>query len=208
MTPEAFRRATGVSRETLSRLENYAEILKHWQSRVNLVGAATLPDLWRRHMYDSAQLAAHLPPSARIITDIGAGAGFPGLVLAIMLGLETHLIEANKRKCAFLREAARATGTTVQIHPKRAQSLTPWASDVITARAVLPLSDLLALAQPFMAAGGAAGADSDPVCLFLKGRGVEEELTESQKKWNMQTERFASESGDGTILRIRGLSRE
>ena len=119
MTPEAFRRATGVSRETLSRLENYAEILKHWQSRVNLVGAATLPDLWRRHMYDSAQLAAHLPPSARIITDIGSGAGFPGLVLAIMLGLETHLIEANKRKCAFLREAARATGARRLRRPAR-----------------------------------------------------------------------------------------
>ena len=212
MTPEAFRRATGVSRETLSRLETFAGILTHWQSRLNLVGAATVAHMWRRHMLDSAQLVAYLPPGVRIITDLGSGAGFPGLVLAIMLGIETHLIEANKRKCAFLREAARATGTMVEIHEGRAESLVPWASDAITARAVAPLTRLLALAEPFVvaggAAGGAAGRDGGPVCLVHKGRGVEEELTDSQKKWNMQLERFASESGDGTILRIRGLSRE
>ncbi len=201
LTPEEFRRATGVSRETLSRLETYARILTRWQSRVNLVGAATLPDLWRRHMLDSAQLAAYLPESARIITDIGSGAGFPGLVLAIMLGRETHLIEANHRKCAFLREAARATSTEVEIHPERAESLAPWPTDAVTARAVAPLSDLLAVAQPLLAAGGAP----DPVCLFLKGRGVEEELTESKKQLMMEVERFASASGDGSVLRIRGL---
>ena len=204
LTPEEFRRATGVSRETLSRLETYAGILTHWQYRVNLVGAATLPDLWRRHMLDSAQLAAHLPQSARIITDIGSGAGFPGLVLAIMLGRETHLIEANRRKCAFLREAARATGTEVEIHPERAESLAPWPTDAVTARAVAPLSELLALAWPYLAAGSPSGK----VCLFLTGRGVEEELTESKKQWMMEIERFASVSGDGSVLRIRGLSRE
>ncbi len=204
LTAEEFRRAANVSRETFSRLETYAGILTRWQSRVNLVGAATLSDLWRRHMLDSAQLAAYLPESVRIITDIGSGAGFPGLVLAIMLGRETHLIEANQRKCAFLREAARATGTEVEIHPERAESLVPWPTDAVTARAVAPLSDLLALARPFLEAGGAP----DPVCLFLAGRGVEEELTESKKQWMMEVERFASASGDGSVLRIRGLSRE
>ena len=102
LTAEDFRRLTGVSRETLARLERHAALLTKWQKRINLVGRESLRDLWRRHMLDSAQLVPLLPERTRSVADIGSGAGFPGLVLAIMGVPEVHLIEADARKCAFL----------------------------------------------------------------------------------------------------------
>jgi len=205
LTPEEFRRTTGVSRETLSRLETYAGILTHWRSRVNLVSAATLPDLWRRHMLDSAQLAAQIPDDARILTDFGSGAGFPAMVLAIMLGAETHVIEANGRKCTFLREAARATGAPLQVHHGRIEAMAPWPTDVITARALAPLGKLLDYAEPFLR----ISHSRDPICLFLKGAKAQQELTDARQQWHMEVEPVASTSdASGSILRIRGISRE
>ncbi|MFQ5844495.1 MAG: 16S rRNA (guanine(527)-N(7))-methyltransferase RsmG [Planctomycetota bacterium] len=200
----AFRERTGVSRETLDRLAIYAALLVKWQRAVNLVARDSLPDLWRRHMLDSAQLMALLPPAPRrrprVVVDLGSGAGFPGMVLAILGAGEVHLIESHRRTCAFLAEVARATGTRVLIHAARAEDLAPWPAHVVTARALAPLDRLLGLAAPYLAPGG--------VCLFPKGRGVEEELTAAGKEWKMRVERIPSVSDPaGTILRLGNISR-
>lgn len=204
MSAAAFAAATGVSRETLRRLEAYAGLLLQWQKAINLVGADTLDDLWRRHLLDSAQLLPLLPAGAREITDIGSGAGFPGLVLAIMGDRPVHLIESAGKKAAFLREAARLTAAPATVHHGRIERLTPWASDVVTARALAPLDMLLDYAAPYL-----AGAGADAACLFLKGARGERELTEASKSWTMMVERFDSATDPtGVIFRIRGLARE
>lgn len=197
LTAEAFRRATGVSRETLDRLQAYADLLVRWQARVNLVGRSSLADLWRRHMLDSAQLAAMVPPGTRCLVDLGSGAGFPGLVLAI-LGVDgVHLIESDRKKCAFLREAARQTAAPVQILAERIEDVPPFPADVITARALAPLRRLIPLARPFVR--------PDTVLLFLKGQDVDRELTEATKQGILTVARTPSmTSPDGTVLRIGG----
>ncbi len=200
VTPEDFARLAGVSRETLERLRIFADLLLRWQRRVNLIGRGTADDLWRRHVLDSAQLHPLLPSGAERIVDIGSGAGFPGLVLAILGVPDVHLIEANARKCAFLREAARVTATPITIHNARVETLKPWPVDVVTARAVAPLPVLLDLVEGFLM--------PNTICLFPKGRGVDRELTEAEKKWNMIVEKFPSRSGSsGTVVRMMSLSR-
>lgn len=204
MTAEAFARVADVSRETLDRLSVYAELLRRWQRRINLVGESTMADLWRRHMLDSVQLTKYIPDAA-VITDLGSGAGFPGLAIAIVLDRDVHLIESNGRKCAFLQEVARETGASAKVHHGRIQDIEPWASRVITARALAPVTKLLDLAVPFLE----LVSGDDPFCLFLKGARVEEELTEAAKRWHMEIERYSSASGEaGTVLCIRGVSRE
>ena len=201
MTPEEAGRLLNVSRETLARLQAYVDLLQKWQRRINLVSAATLPLVWQRHIVDSAQLAQYLPADAAEIVDLGSGAGLPGLILAIVAERPVHLIESDARKCAFLREAARITGARVKVHRSRAEDLPPWPADVLTARALAPLPRLLELGEGFI----------DPnrtVCLFLKGREAEQELTDSAKHWNMRVERFASLSDpSGSILRLSGVQR-
>ena len=201
----AFQRATGVSRETLDRLRAYAEVLEKWNKAVNLVGRGTLADLWRRHMLDSAQLFDLLPPAPadrpRRLVDLGSGAGFPGLVLAVLGAGEVHLVEADARKAAFLREAARVTRTEVAFHVKRAETLPALQADVVTARAFAPLTDLLGYAAPLMR--------PDAVGLFPKGKGVEGELTVARKAWNMTVERVPSRTDTAaTILRVEALVRK
>jgi 16S rRNA (guanine527-N7)-methyltransferase len=196
----AFRAATNVSRETLERLEAYADLLRKWAKRVNLVGESTLDDLWRRHMLDSAQLWRHIPEDARVLVDFGSGAGFPGLVLAIMGIAETHLIESNHRKGTFLREVARITGAPVTVHTARAEALSGWQADIVTARALAPLPILLEYAAPFVT--------PRTLCLFLKGRRVDDELTETQKGWNITYDIFSSLTDpEGSIVRLEAISR-
>ncbi|MBK3732209.1 16S rRNA (guanine(527)-N(7))-methyltransferase RsmG [Azospirillum brasilense] len=196
----AFQAATGVSRETLDRLAAYEATLRKWQPKINLVGPSTLPDAWRRHFLDSAQLYPLLPDGARVLVDLGSGAGFPGLVLAILGVPEVHLVESDSRKCAFLREAARVAGASATVHNKRIEAVPPIAADVVTARALAPLNDLLNWAHPFLQDRGAA--------LFPKGQNVADELTDTTKYWKMRTERFDSRTDPtGTILRVSGIAR-
>ena len=184
-----------VSRETLARLETYLELLQAWSARINLVGRDTLADPWRRHILDSAQLLQYLPEGTTSLADIGSGAGFPGLVLAILGIPGIELVEADTRKCAFLREAARITGTSATIHNGRSESVAPHVVDVVTARAVAPLARLLEFAKPFLG--------PRTVCLFLKGERIEEELTTARNSWTMRAERFGSCSDPrGVILRL------
>lgn len=205
MTQEEFAATAQVSRETSERLRQFADLLAKWQRRINLVAADSLGDVWRRHMLDSAQLVRLLPPAASSLADIGSGAGFPGLVLAILGVPDVHLIEADARKCAFLAEAARAAGLNVgrdvTIHRQRAEAIDGLQADVVTARACASLNRLLGYAVPVLRA--------DSTCLFLKGGRVEEELTEAGKTWSMVIERFPSLSDpSGTILRITQVARE
>ncbi len=204
--PRGFAAKMTVSRETMVRLEDYGELLDRWNGRINLVSAASLADLWRRHMLDSAQLLPLLPPKPkarnRVLVDLGSGAGFPGLVLAILGAGEVHLVESDRRKAAFLQEAARATGTAVTIHKQRIESLSIEA-DVVTARALAPLDRLLGLARPFLAPERAGRA------FFLKGKKVEAELTEAAKKWRISLARHASRSdARSVILEIRDFQKK
>ena len=197
---QAFQAEIGVSRETLDRLIAYEEVLRKWQPRINLVGPSTLPDAWRRHFLDSAQLYPLLPEGTRRLVDLGSGAGFPGLVLAMMGVPEVHLVESDTRKCAFLREAARVGGVKVTVHNKRIETVTGIEADVVTARALAPLSDLLNWAHPFIGSRGTA--------ILPKGQNVEDELTDATKCWNISVERFDScTDSSATILRVRGIDR-
>ena len=161
LSREAFGDQHGVSRETVARLTVYLDLLRRWQRSINLVGPATLADPWRRHFLDSAQLTAYVPPAATSLVDLGSGAGFPGMVLALLGVSGVHLIESDRRKAQFLREVARATGTPVSVHAQRIEQMPGWPADVITARALAPLPHLHGLAERFLA--------SDSVGLFLKG---------------------------------------
>jgi len=201
----AFIEAFDVPRETLARLETYATLLRKWQARLNLVGPKTLPDLWSRHFHDSAQLlplvAAHRPGGlpARWL-DMGAGAGFPGLVIAIMGGGAVDLVESDRRKCAFLNQVIRDTRAPARVHAARLESLAPFAVDIITARAFAPLETLLAYAAPHC-------APTTEVWL-LKGKDAQEELTRARRCWTVDCESYPSATGQGgRILRIRNLDR-
>jgi 16S rRNA (guanine527-N7)-methyltransferase len=200
LTPERVGEWLNVSRETLARLDAYVQLLTNWNRRINLVGPRTLRDVWRRHILDSGQLYAQIPAKARSLVDLGSGAGLPGLILAILGVPEVHLIESDGRKCAFLREAARITEIPVTIHPKRIADVPGFAADVVTARALAPLPDLLD--------HGAKFCSEHSILLFLKGETLSEELTGAAKGWKM-TERLVPSISDpaGTILRLEKVTR-
>lgn len=179
----AFQAAFDVSRETLDRLALFGDLVRQWQKAVNLVANSTLDDLWHRHIADSAQLVA-LAPEAEAWLDIGAGGGFPGMVVAIMraergLGGVT-LIESDKRKCAFLKEVRRQTGVAVEILDARIESETTHSIvgrvNIVSARALAPLSRLMPLAAPYLT--------DESICLFMKGRSVSKELIEARASWD------------------------
>ena len=200
--PSEFINETLVSRETLDRLTTYVNLLIDWNERLNLVAPSTIADVWRRHILDSAQLAAMIPSDARTIVDLGSGAGFPGLVLAIMLadraGLKVHLVESIQKKCRFLEAVIAATGAPAEVHACRAEDMRIKA-DVVTARAVAPLDRLLPLAHPFFR--------PDTIALFLKGRSLNDELTLATKSWTLTATPFPSRSDpSGFVLRVTGLT--
>jgi 16S rRNA (guanine527-N7)-methyltransferase len=197
--PDEFAAKANVSRETLVRLEAYADLLTEWNAIHNLVARSTLLDLWERHMWDSAQLAPLVPEDAATLADLGSGAGFPGLVLAAMLpGIAVTLHEATTKKCAFLRAAADRMGLPVTIENARMEDLPRRAYDVVTARACAPLPRLLEYAHSFV------GPNS--VCLFLKGQNVGSELTEAHKYWKMQVSQVPSQTDpSGAIVTVREL---
>lgn len=209
LTPEKFEEITIVSRETMDRLRIYAAHLAEWQQTLNLVSRNSIPDLWDRHMRDSLQLVDHLPDRTQSITDIGSGAGFPGMVLAIATDLPTELIESHARKGAFLREVAAATGAPVTVTTARVEDVARerWSQrgesvdnpvNILTARALAPLEKLCEMADLL-------GAQR---CLFMKGGRWREELTAAEKRWRIKHQTFESvTSPEGRILRITGLKK-
>ncbi len=173
-------RLVPVSRETLERLTLYLALLRQWQRAINLVGASTLADPWRRHVLDSAQLFRHLPPDCVSLADLGSGAGLPGLVLAAMGVREVHLVEADRRKAQFLREAARRMELGgVTVHAARIETLSLQV-EAVTARALAPLAGLVPLARPLLRSCGRL--------VLLKGRHVDAELTALGEVGTMRVE--------------------
>jgi 16S rRNA (guanine527-N7)-methyltransferase len=197
---------TPVSRETAERLDRFVGVLMRWQRRINLIAPSTLPQLWTRHVADSLQLVA-LAPQARTWVDLGSGGGFPGLVIACALtgtlGACVHLVEANGKKAAFLREAQRATGAAAVVHTERIADFVeknPGPVDVVTARALAPLADLLAAAYPLLKRGAQG--------LFPKGQDVGAELTEAAKCWSIRASLVPSRTAaKARIVVIKGIER-
>jgi 16S rRNA (guanine527-N7)-methyltransferase len=195
-----------VSRETAARLDRFVLLLEKWQRTTNLVGPSTLGRIWTRHIADSLQLAP-LMPEARTWIDLGSGAGFPGLVIACALSeypdAKVHLIESTGKKAAFLREAARETGAPVVVHARRIEDVAAELTgrfDVVTARALAPMTALLGYAQPFLERGAKG--------LFLKGQDVDRELTEAAKYWNIEAEVLPSRTdAGGRIVRVEHVWR-
>lgn len=195
-----------VSRETGERLERFVGLLKKWQAADNLVAAGTLHLVWHRHVADSAQLFARFPEARRWL-DLGSGAGFPGLVTAILLagmpGAHVDLIESNARKCAFLRQVIRDTEAPATVHQDRIETLLAgWSAPVdrVSARGLARLDRLFSLAEPVLF-GGAAGA-------FHKGQDFEREIEETAKSWKFDLVSYPSLTDSrGVILDIRRLRR-
>ena len=204
--PAEFAAAFAVPRETGERLELYAGLLRKWQRVVNLVAPSTLDDIWHRHFADSAQLLDRAP-NATIWVDLGSGGGFPGVVIAILLANHknqiVHLIESNGRKCAFLSEVVRQTGAAAEIHQARIEDVAQGArlgpADVVTGRALAPLTLLLQLARAFWS--------ERTLGLFLKGREARQEIGEALRRHQFEFDCVPSRtSGEGVIVEVRDLA--
>ena len=216
-TAQAFAAHFSVSRETLARLAGYQALLGKWQKSVNLVGPSTLTQFWGRHAADSAQILQFAPPKADTWLDLGSGAGFPGLVLAILLAekrptARVHLVESDRKKANFLRTVVRESGVQAEIHHCRIEALGEKAGDkaggdavlppvdVITARALAALPDLASLMAGFF--------NPSTIALLHKGRDWQEELTQTQQYWKLHTRAHASiTDAAARLIEIRGLQR-
>lgn len=204
--PSEFAEAFGVSRETIDRLELYARLLSQWQKALNLVSAKTLESVWHRQFADSAQLVRFAPEAKRWV-DLGSGAGFPGLVVAILLhetGGRVQLVESDLKKCAFLREVARQTGIVVDIVDTRIESFSTQVRideadiGVISARALAPLDRLLELSSALFS--------RTTLGLFLKGRDFRSELDEAERHWAFESAVAPSlTDASGRIVQVRAL---
>lgn len=192
-----------VSRETSEALNQFADEIRKWNSRINLVSSSTVDEIWHRHIHDSAQLFEYLRPTDKIWADLGSGAGFPGMVIAILAknlkpDLKVSLIEKDQRKSEFLKHVARLTDTPINVRNERIENIDPLRADVISARALAPVSKLLTLAVPHL--------NPEGICVFLKGRNLDSELTEARSFWQMNVERKPSRtSSDGTILKVKDI---
>ena len=175
--PAALAGRIDVSRETMRQLEIYVALVEKWQPRINLVSPNSLPDIWMRHVWDSAQLAALVPAGTTRLLDVGSGGGFPGLVLAMLCDAECHLVESDQRKAVFLSTVIRECGLTAKVHNSRVEALPALGASVITARALAPFDRLLRLLSPQLAVGTR--------CLFLKGARAEAEIAAAGEMANL-----------------------
>jgi 16S rRNA (guanine527-N7)-methyltransferase len=203
MSQEQFLAAFPVSHETIHNLSTYAEMLTEWNERFNLVSASTLPHIWTRHFLDSAQLYSYIPGNAQTVADMGAGAGFPGMVLAIMAkgngrDIQFHEIEATGKKADFLQAVTDKLALNVTVRRERVENIRDLKADIITARALKALPELFKYANHLI--------KKETVCLFLKGKSLPEELTEAGKYWTFESNIYPSRSDDtGQFLVIRDL---
>ncbi|MDC0189613.1 16S rRNA (guanine(527)-N(7))-methyltransferase RsmG [Rhodospirillales bacterium] len=197
--PDEFSRDISVSRETLAQLKEFVHLLLHWQKTLNLIGSTTVVDIWRRHILDSAQIFRFLNPPGCLV-DLGSGAGFPGIVLAIMGYPAVKLIESNGKKCAFLRNASHSLEINVEVIQCRIEDYQPTKrAAYITSRALASLEKLLIYSGPLISRQGK--------CLFLKGANVIPELTKAKKNWNMNVQKHISMSNPrGIVLEIAELT--
>ena len=183
-----------------ARLLLFTNLLLRWTSRINLIGAGDRSSIRERHINDSLQLASFLPPDLERAIDLGSGGGFPGLILAIATAIPFELIEADRRKAMFLREAARVTDAPVTVHCARIEACRIPPARMVTARALAPLSRLLPLAARFLTQDGGL--------LLLKGQSADVELTHAAAEWQMQVQRRSSTThASASIIQITGLRR-
>jgi 16S rRNA (guanine527-N7)-methyltransferase len=195
----AFLEACPVSRETEGRLERYERMLIERNRTLSLISDSTIDAMWTRHFLDSAQLSALIPQADRPVIDLGSGAGFPGLILAIMGLPDVHLVENNMRKVAFLRDVAAELALRVTIHAMKAESVKPFPVGVVTSRALTQLDPLIAMSRKFLGAGS--------VCVFPKGRKAADELQAAERHWSMRVERFPSRTDpESTIFRLSNIA--
>lgn len=186
-----------VSRETSERLESFAALLRKWNAAINLVSKSTLDDLWSRHILDSAQLATFFPEGKAIWADLGSGGGLPGLVLAIMAHdlkpeLSFQLVEADQRKATFLRHVVRELALNVTVSSERIENLPPIGADVLSARALAPLSALCGHAVRHLCPGG--------IAIFPKGSNSADEIADARKLWFFDVEAFPSLTSDEAAI--------
>ena len=186
-----------VSRETMERLRVYDGLLRKWTTKINLVAKSTLPEVWSRHFADSAQVFASIPRNTLSLCDLGSGGGFPGLVIAALAheklpDLTVSLVESDVRKASFLVTVAREMGLSVVAHAERVEALPAQNADVITARALASLSDLLSMTSLHLREGGTA--------LFLKGERHQEELDIASTMWDFKVGKQKSTTNVGSAL--------
>lgn len=201
---EGLRAVAGpVSRETFERLVEYEGIFLKWADRINLAAPSTHPDVWRRHILDSAQLAS-LAPDAKTWLDLGSGGGFPGAVMAIILQdraeARIDLVESNRKKAAFLQTALGRYKDNVRVHARRIEDVYEVVRqpEIVTARALAPLPMLLNLTSPWLTAGATG--------LFHKGRDYRAEVKESRDAWNLDLVEHESRiDPESVVLEIRNL---
>ena len=196
---EEFQAATDVSRETMERLDIYAELLIRWTKRINLVSPNTLPVMWQRHFLDSAQLLPFC--SEKTWVDVGSGGGFPGAVIAILsASTPVVLVESDQRKATFLRTVARETGAGFTVHAQRNEHLEPLGADRLSARALSSLNSLLETAQTHLAKDGKA--------IFLKGLAAQDEINQALEHWSFDCETYPSKTdANAVILSIGNIKR-
>jgi 16S rRNA (guanine527-N7)-methyltransferase len=190
--------ALNLGAEAQDKLRLFQDLVEKWNPRINLVAKSTIGDLWQRHIEDSAFLCQDMPEPA-IWADLGAGGGFPGLVVAVVLqdrGAQTRvvLVESDQRKATFLREAARHMALPVEVRAERIETLAPLKAGVISARALAPLERLCAFAEPHLTADG--------LCLFPKGERFGEEIAEARQKWLFDLETRQNPGHKGSALLI------
>lgn len=195
--------ALDVSRETIERLEHFVALLRKWNPAINLVARSTLDEAWQRHILDSAQLFTLAPASARRWLDLGSGGGFPGIVSAILTRelqpQSSHsLVEVDQRKSTFLRQAIQDLALNAAVQTCRIEALPPQNADVITARALAPLPQLLTLAAPHRA--------ENAICLFQKGANHAAELAEARRTWRIDADLIPSMTDpEAVILKLKAL---
>lgn len=190
----------GISPEIARKLQIYLDLVLAWNRTINLISRGDETNLRGRHLEDSLSLLQYLPTGFQRAIDLGSGAGFPGIPLALATGQHFDLVEADNRKAAFLREAARLTGASVTVHVTRIERVSLARADLITARALAPLEQLMSWSEPLLAAHGQ--------CVFPKGKLVHEELTRARERWHMRLEQFPSPlRPDVFILRLSEISR-
>ncbi len=203
MGPDEFQALSGATDNAMADLDRFRAMVAEGNEVMNLVGPATVADFWSRHAWDSAQLLKVIP-GAKVWADLGAGAGFPGLVLAILLksheSAQVHLVESMTKRCRFLTEVVAALDLPATVHNARAEDL-KLKVEVVTARACAPLPRLLGYARPYLNAGA--------VGLFLKGQDVASEIDEATRYWKFDADLSPSMSDNrGRILHVKGPVRE
>ncbi len=203
MKKNEFVKSLNVSRETVNGFYEYKNLLSKWNEKINLVSKNTLVDIWERHFLDSGQIIKHVEASGKRWVDVGSGAGFPGLVIALLLrdrkiDCALVLVEKNPKKCFFLKEVIRKLNLTVEVVNDNIYTLEPLNADILTARAFSELNNLIEISFRHRKKGG--------ICLFLKGENYRIELDKALNYWFFDYDIVDSlSSSSGKIIGVKKI---